>query len=861
MDREQEYLEEEDSALGAAALINFPPEVQRAIEQVLPCEDPLAKSDFDAVAYINTLFPTEQSLANLDEVVARMEQKILSIDEDIRTVVRNQSRVGKDGKAALADAQKVIEHLFLQVRDIKMKAEQSEAAVQQITRDIKQLDCAKRNLTSAITALNHLHMLAQGVESLKALIEKRKYGEIVMPLQGVQQVMEHFKDFTDIPQIRDMSVEVQSIHVRLEKQIVSDFHEAFEGPNAKHFTPSRQLAEACLVVSVLDPRVKEGLLSWLSDLQLAEYKHLFHENQDSAWLDNIERRYSWLKKHLMEFEDKFGPMFPPSWEISERISVRFCEVTRTQLSNVMSRRRHEIDVKLLLFAIQRTNSFENLLAKRFVGMTIQKSTNPFEEEEPRGLNPFEEDEAVGGALEPIKTKPPASFSGLIGQCFIPYLNIYIESIDRNLADLMDQFVQELKNTAPPVITEGGAACAILPSCADLFVFYKKCLVQCAQLSTEQPMVDLAKLFQKYLREYAIRILQNGLPKLCTTSSSLSSMTNLTRDLRDLSSAAGLIQNFSMLLKEGDQVTRYTKEEQAKVCSILTTAEYCLETTQQLEEKLKEKVAPQLVIQIKFSSEQDIFHNVISNCIQLLVQDLEIACEPALSAMSKIQWNSIESVGDQSGYVTAITGHLKMTIPIIRDNLASSRKYFTQFCIKFISSFIPKLIQNICKCRPLSTVGAEQLLLDTHMFKTVLLDLPSLGSAVSRKPPTAFTKIVVKGMTRAEMILKVVMSPSDPPAAFVEQYVKLLPQSDTSEFQKVLDMKGLRRQDQAAMLELFRLHLQKMNYAAEEDLPREDPPMLLSLSESNMKASPSMVTSPEHESSRIKKLEKLIKKRL
>lgn len=73
---------------------------------------------------------------------------------------------------------------------------------------------------------------------------------------------------------------------------------------------------------------REQLISWLSDHQLAEYKHLFHENQDSAWLDNIERRYSWLKKHLMEFEDKFGPMFPPSWELSERISMRFCEVTR-----------------------------------------------------------------------------------------------------------------------------------------------------------------------------------------------------------------------------------------------------------------------------------------------------------------------------------------------------------------------------------------------------------------------------------------------------------------------------------------------------------------------------------------------------
>lgn len=48
----------------------------------------------------------------------------------------------------------------------------------------------------------------------------------------------------------------------------------------------------------------------------------------------------------------------------------------------------------------------------------------------------------------------------------------------------------------------------------------------------------------------------------------------------------------------------------------------------------------------------------------------------------------------------------------------------------------------------------QLLLDTHSLKTVLLDLPSIGSQVVRKAPASYTKIVVKGMTRAEMILKV-----------------------------------------------------------------------------------------------------------
>lgn len=47
------------------------------------------------------------------------------------------------------------------------------------------------------------------------------------------------------------------------------------------------------------------------------------------------------------------------------------------------------------------------------------------------------------------------------------------------------------------------------------------------------------------------------------------------------------------------------------------------------------------------------------------------------------WSLVKAVGDQSGYVTAITAHLRQTLPLIRDNLANSRRYFTQFCVHFV----------------------------------------------------------------------------------------------------------------------------------------------------------------------------------
>ncbi|KAK3728895.1 hypothetical protein QZH41_010187, partial [Actinostola sp. cb2023] len=553
-----------------------------------------------------------QSLANIDDVVNKMRLKIRSLDEEIRIVVRGQTNIGHEGRQALEEAQGAIQQLFDKIKDIKEKADKSEHMVKEITRDIKQLDHAKRHLTSSITTLNHLHMLVGGVDTLTILSKKRQYGEVSNLLQGVINVLEHFKKYFSIPQIRQLADKVNKIQSEVGTQILQDFEEALSVRGAKPPSgPNSLLAEACQVVKVLDPKVKNQLLNWFVRLQLAEYQQLFNDTFEVAWLDKIDRRFSWLKRALVKFDEDFAGTFPPEWHVEDRIAEEFCNTTKKELSKLMSSRASEIEVKLLLFAIQRTTTFENLLAQRFA---------------------------------------------------------------------------------------------------------------------------------------------------------------------------------------------YTAEE--------------------LEDKLKEKIDPELAEKIDLSGEQDVFHGVVSNCIQLVVQDLENSCEAPLTAMVKVHWQAVEAVGDESTYVTAISNHLKNTIPLIRDYLSSARKYFTQFCVKFANSFIPRYINNLYKCKPISTVGAEQLLLDTHSLKTILLDLPSIGSKVQRKPPQRYdcntpykrtevvyyTKVVAKGMSKAEMILKVVMSPHDPAVGFVDNYIKLLADTDTLNFQKLLDMKGLKRSEQHTMLDLFRSRL-------------------------------------------------------
>lgn len=73
----------------------------------------------------------------------------------------------QNGHVALEEARQVIRQLLAHADKIKNQAEESEGTVREITRDIKQLDAAKRNLTTAITTLNHLHMLVSGVDALQ----------------------------------------------------------------------------------------------------------------------------------------------------------------------------------------------------------------------------------------------------------------------------------------------------------------------------------------------------------------------------------------------------------------------------------------------------------------------------------------------------------------------------------------------------------------------------------------------------------------------------------------------------------------------------------------------------------------------
>ncbi|MCL4129586.1 UNVERIFIED_CONTAM: hypothetical protein GTU68_020134 [Idotea baltica] len=278
-------------------------------------------------------------------------------------------------------------------------------------------------------------------------------------------------------------------------------------------------------------------------------------------------------------------------------------------------------------------------------------------------------------------------------------------------------------------------------------------------------------------------------------------------------------------------------------------------TSRLDTKLKEKNSPRnaRTAPISFAAEEDLFHAVLAQSIALLVTHVESQCELALSAMPKLNWTP-EQTGDQSAYVTSISQHISNTIPLIRHNLHTSRKYFTRFCDKLAATIINKFVQQIYKCRPLNSVGCEQLLLDCHILKSIMLNLPIVGSKVNRDPPQAYTRMVSRAMSRAELLLQVVMGEYNANSELVEKFTRLLPDASMTDFQKVLELRGVK--DKASLLELYRRKVIETNPDSSFSSVTSSPQRMTS----SASASSNLILSPEKDSSKIARLERMLKSR-
>ena len=253
------------------------------------------------------------------------------------------------------------------------------------------------------------------------------------------------------------------------------------------------------------------------------------------------------------------------------------------------------------------------------------------------------------------------------QCH-PSLCTHVTKRQRQLSVMLPKYRQQ--PLRPP--DEEFSPQMVMSSSTELYSFYRLTFAQCAKLSTGAPLVELSRVFARYLDSYAQQVLLYHISER----------------------------------PSGQTPSRFPSSEDTIV--VLNTADYCFNTCTQLEERIKGRVDDPLKDKVDLQSQEDAFMGVASAAIRGLVRRVEADLEPAWREMRSIGWSKLQGVNDQSPYVAEL---LQRVNTRAREILAMLHKqqYARAFCDNLVELLASTYTANIIQCRPISEIGAEQVI--------------------------------------------------------------------------------------------------------------------------------------------------------
>jgi hypothetical protein len=629
-------------------------------------------AEYDPIDHLNAIFAHPSTLSSVSATSETLRSYQDDLDEDIAAFVATQSASDADSVQRIQAAKAELADLFRKIESVRERAMQTEHTITDMTADIKRLDNTKRNLTLSMTALKRLQMLTTAYEQLRSLSKSRQYRECAQLLQAVIQLVAHFKSYRSIDQIATLSRNVADLQGELLEQICEDFEVIF----AKGEVGQRKatLAEACLVMDALGDHARTRLINWYCNTQLREYRQVFRGNDEAGSLDNISRRYSWFSRMMKTYDVEHATIFPSYWKVNEMLANSFCEGTRDDFKAILQRSMRKgdgqpLDVDLLLSCLQETLNFEHSLERRFANESRS-------------------------SIDTMTSKDDRShgFSQVISEAFEPYMSLWVESQDKQLATLVPKYRnQPLRNAE-----EEFSAQAVIPSSTELFHFYRITLAQCAKLSTGTRLLELSATFAKYLDQYGQQVLY-------------------------------------YLLSEKFGPQGPSIED---AIMILNTADYCYLTCNQLEEKIKGRIDEELRAKVDLQSQADAFMGIASATVRVLVRKVEIACDQSWREMRNTPWSKLESVGDHSTYVAELLRSVKERSAEVLKCL-HKQQYARAFCDNLVDLMASTYIANVVQSKPISEVGAEKMLLDSYVLKKGFMEIPTLNEEPGTAPPASY----------------------------------------------------------------------------------------------------------------------------
>lgn len=744
--------------------------------------DALDAEDYDPIDHLNQIFSHPSTLSSLPQTRTLLTRFQDGLDTSIAQLSTAQAASHTESLAQMASTKEELAELFEHINSVRTRAAQTQQTITAMTADIKSLDHTKRNLTHSMTALKRLQMLSTAYTQLLTLTKTRQYRESASLLAATQQLATHFKSYRSVDAIASLARSIAQLQTDLLEQICEDFELCF----SRDEVPSKRnmLHEACLVIDVLGDPARNRLVTWYTNTSLRPYRQIFRTSgmdstaatNEAGSLDNIDRRYKWFQKTLRTYEEEHAVIFPQHWRVGEHLANVFAEGTREDYKSILGRSTRvgqTLDVKLLLSCLQQTLDFEASLERRFQISSGSRASID--------TTTSERDGVASSAFASGGSQP-------ISSAFTPHLSLWVDLQDRDLAGLIPQY--RLRPTRPPPASpdehEEFNPQTVISSASELFNFYRLSLAQCSKLSTGEPLLQLARVFAKYLDMYAQQVL------------------------------------LSYLSERPSNATPSRRPALEDIILVLNTADYCYNTTTSLSDKINSRLEEPLKESIDLTSQADAFMGLASASIRALLNYLSLTLAPHFSTMRHTSYSRIETATSTSPFLSPLLETLTTTSTQVLTYLSPLKPHYT----RAFTDALPATILESCYlatlplCRPISEGGAEMMLLDLHALKNTLTSLPTLTHSRTssssqdppKEPPQSYLKRLTASLSRIEPLLKTLQTRPEPAEALVQAYLVHIADSSEANFRKVLELKGLRRQgEQAGLVELFNMHKMSSRY--------------------------------------------------
>jgi vacuolar protein sorting-associated protein 53 len=766
-----------------------------------------ANSSMDVANAQITAVRAEQSLDKLDPFVESIHARIRRADSEILAAVQRQSVSGGRARAELHAAQIAAAETLNKVAEIRRKAAQSEAMVQDICRDVKRLDYAKRHLTVTITALRRLAMLVAAVDRLQLAAERREFDEAAHLLGAVQQLAAHFTAYAHVPRIAEMRGRVATLEQSLRSAALREFELLGEDQPAPALVD--RLRDCAVLADALGPAARDELIDAYCRREMGIYTQIFGTVGETARLDRIVNRYKWLIRRLDARRDVLA-LFPRDWRVPQLLCVTFCSITKTVLAEILDERAAQLPhhVDDLLKAMEATTIFETEMARRFGGggpRGPRQARNAGADEANDHETGWHDEDGMANSAAVIRQKyerelaersvsepgrdagrdaarqhaaaeavARASFQGAISAVFAPYLHLYVDRVGRDLLGNVDTWIAN--ETWHPLSQEQ----RVLKSANHLTDAVRGEMRDCSmKIGRGTVLRDLAaNAFCRAYGCYADR-LHARLPK--TAAGGTSGVANLGTT---------------------DWQIKVSDDEFEVLGLILSTAEHCVEMLDQLARALAARLEPSsLAESIDFGEEEDSFRTLAMQCTSVMLLGVETRLEAPLGMLVRHNWSAIEAVGDQSPWAAAAGSLLAGVGPHLARALPPN--HFRFFCDKLARSLGGRLLDAVYRCSAVSEMGCQQLRLDVEALKGSLVGVAKAGAAIMPSEHgswvSTYSAEVAMQMAEVESMLKVVSSPIE---ALVDAFLELLPDATPTDLQRIADVKGLRRTDLVAALEQY-----------------------------------------------------------